>query len=984
MTQEGGGGADRPSWSFSAGIQIGGGILGNLIGSFRANVHVGWRNVRTFLGGAAAPAGARAAATPTTTTAQAAATPTPTTAQAAATTTPTTARAAEVKRSKSGKVKKTLQLHPLQQGRLHPLQQGRRRLNADRATKRRKVRPTLMFVTTRRECYRTISTQKVYPFFFSLVTPIRPLWNPMMVVHYDQQLFEKVWTFNTIKLMENEVILTTHDGRIAQLPQQVVDKIAAGEVVVRPVNAVKELLENSLDAGATEIRVEISQGGLELIRIQDNGRGIARGDMPLVCSRFATSKLHAVEELRSIGTFGFRGEALASISIVADRVTITSKKFADKCAHRALYREGKMESDCTSVAGLQGTIISVDRLFQNAPARKAALRYPNEESNRIADLLVKYAIQFPSVSFAFRRISSSVGGGCGDFRSSGNGDQHGTIRTLLHAKMAKDLINVNFDDKILHFRAQICLTSPFTLFTSTAIQAKQDRQKVFHLFINGRCVECVRFKQAIDAVFAAKDAYCPFVNLSLEIEAHRVDVNVHPTKSIVHFLEQDRIIERIEQELHQIASQYHKRGAIELKVSNSNFGNDGDSQISGRVNDGLSNSPSFVASQQSSSQQSTRIHQKLLTTTTTPPSKTRIRVDTSNRSIDEFTEVITTPSGQGASAVDSPLRIQTQIAAGCCASSSFVSAVQMVPILTSFDSPPTQKTTQSEDNAPPMDVEHSQHNPSAPRHFELHALVQLRRQICLNADAELGKLFREHYLIGFYDAHHALIQSGASVFLLRSEPILQEFFYQLIIFSFGNIGSYALQSSAICGDVAGSPLPVRELLALYLTEEKEGMDMENDDIEARIEAFSKVLLEHKDLLWNFFSINIVDFSPEDKNQDISSMPMLGGLPCILEGYLPQMASIPALITHLARSVDYSDEGLCYSAIARALGHFFTPFVSDVEDGDEVLGEHQRIQAVFRSIIFPALKSRFLPPSSLWSSIERVTDIEQAFRHFGRC
>uniref|UniRef100_A0A183CLW3 DNA_mis_repair domain-containing protein n=1 Tax=Globodera pallida TaxID=36090 RepID=A0A183CLW3_GLOPA len=515
--------------------------------------------------------------------------------------------------------------------------------------------------------------------------------------------------------------------------------------------------------------------------------------------------------------------------------------------------------------------------------------------------------------------------------------------------MAKDLINVNFDDKILHFRAQICLTSPFTLFTSTAIQAKQDRQKVFHLFINGRCVECVRLKQAIDAVFAAKDAYCPFVNLSLEacaIEAHRVDVNVHPTKSIVHFLEQDRIIERIEQELHQIASQYHKRGAIELKVSNSNFGNDGDSQISGRVNDGLSNSPSFVASQQSSSQQSTRIHQKLLTTTTTPPSKTALP--------------------------PSILRFEYKL-------KSLLVVVPRLPLFLPCKwCPFSRRLTRR-----PLRRQHK-HNPSAPRHFELHALVQLRRQICLNADAELGKLFREHYLIGFYDAHHALIQSGASVFLLRSEPILQEFFYQLIIFSFGNIGSYALQSSAICGDVAGSPLPVRELLALYLTEEKEGKDMENDDIEARIEAFSKVLLEHKDLLWNFFSINIVDFSPEDKNQDISSMPMLGGLPCILEGYLPQMASIPALITHLARSVDYSDEGLCYSAIARALGHFFTPFVSDVEDGDEVLGEHQRIQAVFRSIIFPALKSRFLPPSSLWSSIERVTDIEQAFRHFGRC
>lgn len=122
-------------------------------------------------------------------------------------------------------------------------------------------------------------------------------------------------------------------------------------VVVRPVNAVKELLENSLDAGSTELRVEIGQGGLELIRIQvglidsffnefvqDNGSGISRLDMPLVCSRFATSKLKDAEGLRSIGTYGFRGEALASISIVAGRVTITSRTGSDLCAHRGFYR----------------------------------------------------------------------------------------------------------------------------------------------------------------------------------------------------------------------------------------------------------------------------------------------------------------------------------------------------------------------------------------------------------------------------------------------------------------------------------------------------------------------------------------------------------------------------------------------------------------------------------------------------------------------
>ncbi|KAL3090268.1 hypothetical protein niasHS_006720 [Heterodera schachtii] len=769
-------------------------------------------------------------------------------------------------------------------------------------------------------------------------------------------------------------------ARIIQLQQEVVDKIAAGEVVVRPMNAVKELLENSLDAGATEIRIETSQGGLELIRIQDNGHGIAREDMPLACSRFATSKLHAAEELRSIGTFGFRGEALASISIVANSVTITSKTQSDKCAHRALYRGGKLESDCSSVAGLQGTTINVDRLFQNAPARKAALRYPNEEANRIADLLVKYAIQFPAVSFVFRRINSGGGGGsCGDFRTNGNGDQHSTIRTLLHAKMSKNLFNINIDDKALHFRAQFCLTSPLTFFTSTAIQAKQDRQRVFHLFINGRCVECVRLKQSIDAVFAAKDLYCPFISLSL--------------LSIVHFLEQDRIIERIEQELHQIASQYHKRGTIELNVSKSNS-DDNCSHTSHKLNaNSLSNGQtnSLLSHNFTAHQKTHSFSDGQKVTTGTPPSKTRVRVDASNRTMDEFIVPFASSNHGSSSAFDSPQHLpSTQTATfACCSSTSYVSAVQMVPIRASF-SASTQKTAQIEDSTQIRTKDRSQlsfGSRSAPRHFDLQSLVQLRRKICLSADAELGKLFREHYLIGFYDVHHALVQSGSNVFLIRTEPILHEFFYQLVIFSFGNIGSYALKlTSSDCCDSAGRPLPIRELLALYLNDnEQRNENSESDDTEAQIKTLTKVLLEHKDLLWDFFSIQIAEFpSEEDKGYP---KPMLSALPCILEGYFPQMASIPALITHLARNVDYSDEVLCYSSIARALSDFFTPFVVENnfdEEDIKVMEEHRRIQTVLRSIIFPTLKSRFLPPSSLWPSIERVTDIEKAFKQFGRC
>uniref|UniRef100_A0A8C5BIV7 DNA mismatch repair protein S5 domain-containing protein n=1 Tax=Gadus morhua TaxID=8049 RepID=A0A8C5BIV7_GADMO len=322
-------------------------------------------------------------------------------------------------------------------------------------------------------------------------------------------------------------------GVIRRLDETVVNRIAAGEVIQRPANAIKEMLENCLDAKSTNVQVTVKEGGLKLIQIQDNGTGIRKEDMDIVCERFTTSKLQSFEDLSAISTYGFRGEALASISHVA-HVTITTKTKDAKCAYRANYSDGKPKGPPKPCAGNQGTQILVEDLFYNVSTRRKALKSPGEEYARIVEVVSRYAIHNSGKSLSVKKQGETVA----DVRTLPDASVVDNIRGVFGNAVSRELIEVGCEDTKFAFKLKGYISN-----------ANYSVKKcILVLFINHRLVESGALKKALETVYAAylpKNTH-PFLYLSLEIAPHNIDVNVHPTKHEVHFLHEDSIIESVQ------------------------------------------------------------------------------------------------------------------------------------------------------------------------------------------------------------------------------------------------------------------------------------------------------------------------------------------------------------------------------------------------------------------------------------------------------
>ncbi|KAM0712808.1 hypothetical protein Q7P35_000255 [Cladosporium inversicolor] len=331
--------------------------------------------------------------------------------------------------------------------------------------------------------------------------------------------------------------------RIRALHQDVVNKIAAGEIIVAPVHALKELIENAVDAGSTSLEILVKDGGLKLLQIADNGCGINKDDMPILCERFTTSKLKSFEDLQSIGTYGFRGEALASISHIA-HLSITTKTADSSCAWKAHYAAGKLappkpgqSADPKACAGRQGTQIQVEDLFYNVPTRRRAFRSASEEYAKIVEQVGKYAVHCQGVAFTCKKHGES-GAGIAIPMAASTKDR---IRIVHNSAVANELINFELSNDQYGFKTK-------GLASNANYSGKRT---TLLLFINHRSVDSSVIKKAVEQTYSTflPKGGKPFVYLSLEIDPTRVDVNVHPTKREVNFLNEEEIVEMVCEEI---------------------------------------------------------------------------------------------------------------------------------------------------------------------------------------------------------------------------------------------------------------------------------------------------------------------------------------------------------------------------------------------------------------------------------------------------
>ena len=317
-------------------------------------------------------------------------------------------------------------------------------------------------------------------------------------------------------------------GNIVLLDDLTINKIAAGEVIENPAAAIKEMVENSIDAGATSVTIEVKNGGKTLIKITDNGKGIPKDDLPLAIERHATSKLRQIEDLEKIDSFGFRGEALASIASIS-KMTIISKTENDVTANKMIVEAGEI-TDFTEDVGKTGTTIIIEKLFFNVPVRYKFLKNDVTEFKHIKSAIEKIAISNPHVSVKLINNGKEV------LKTSGNGKLEDVIYVLFGKNISQNLVKVEYKENGIEITG-------FVGNTTIAVDSRKDEL----FFLNKRYIQNKTLYSSADEAFKGDTGIgkFSFAVINLKMPPSFYDVNIHPTKKEVKFKDEGLVYQTL-------------------------------------------------------------------------------------------------------------------------------------------------------------------------------------------------------------------------------------------------------------------------------------------------------------------------------------------------------------------------------------------------------------------------------------------------------
>lgn len=745
--------------------------------------------------------------------------------------------------------------------------------------------------------------------------------------------------------------------KICKLDEVVINRIAAGEVVQRPCNAIKELIENSIDAGSDSVSVSVDDGGLKKLQITDTGHGIRKEDLGIVCERFTTSKLKTFSDLQSISTHGFRGEALASISHVS-YVTIQTKTVNDKCAWVAHYRDGVlhpkkpgMSSEPKACAGNVGTSITADDLFYNMATRKRAMN-GRDEFNKIAHVITCYAVHNTGVAFSLKKVGDNIP----KIRTTSKATKVDTISNLFGPAVGKELIDFSCDDKNFGFTS--------TGYLSNANYSGKSFR--FLLFINNRLVESNAAKRAFEAVYSSvlpKNSY-PFVYLSIHIDPQNIDVNVHPTKNEVHFLHEDAIIAGIQAKAQQTL---YKCSTSRNYYTQARLPGVDITEAVKEVTD------------TKKCDGSERVYDHQLVRTDCNQSKLDLFLH--NQSNKAASSMATTVSSNSSDRLFSTVKDTekpgpSMISERCSISLSSEDKENIDTVnVEEFVAGDNKNPTKVEKFVPKSDSKVEATPQSKRRPVYLSSVVSLQEDICQARHEGAVELFKEHKFVGVANTRFALAQVKTKLHLFDIAKLSEALFYQKVIFDFQNFDIFKFTE----------PAPMYDLVMIALDDPASSWNPDHGPKEELATFAVDLLVSKQKMLEEYFSILITEAKE------------LAGLPILVEQYYPLLHLIPMFLLRAATEVNWDSEKECFHTIALEIAKLYAmrPIDTQLDELNTQPPEENIPQAdpnvpdwkfTTEHILFPQLKSFFIPDKSVSTngSVLQVADLHDLYKVFERC